>query len=108
MDRRHGPAWLRRQGQKLIANKAEADTVRSIFQRYLELKSFSRLVADLDQRGIVTKRRNTKIAKYQGGIPFTYGPLAYLLNNRIYLGEIHHGGKWFKGEHEAILDRGNF
>ena len=55
--------------------------------------------------GIVTKRRDTKVAKYQGGIPFTYGPLAYFLKNRIYLGETHHGGKWFKGEHEAILDR---
>ena len=53
-------------------------------------------------------RRNTKIAKYQGGIPFTYGPLAYFLKNRIYLGEMHYGGKWFKGEHEAILDRGTF
>jgi site-specific DNA recombinase len=94
--------------KKLIVNKAEADTVRSIFQCYLELKSFSRLVADLDQRCIVTKRRNTKFTKYQGGIPFTYGPLAYFLKNRIYLGEIHHGGKWFKGEHEAILDRQTF
>jgi DNA invertase Pin-like site-specific DNA recombinase len=94
--------------KKLIVNKAEAETVRTIFQRYLELKSFSRLVADLDKRGTVTKRRNTKVAKYQGGIPFTYGPLAYLLKNRIYLGEMHYAGGWFKGEHEAILDRGNF
>jgi DNA invertase Pin-like site-specific DNA recombinase len=69
--------------KKLVVNKAEAETVRTIFRRYLELKSFSRLVADLDQRGIVTKRRNTKVAKYQGGIPFTYGPLAYFLKNRI-------------------------
>jgi hypothetical protein len=94
--------------KKLIVNKAEAETVRTIFQRYLELKSFSRLVADLDKRGIVTKRRNSKVAKYQGGTPFTYGPLAYFLKNRIYIGEMHHGGKWFEGEHEAILDRGIF
>jgi site-specific DNA recombinase len=52
--------------------------------------------------------RNTKVAKYRGGIPFTYGPLAYFLKNRIYIGEIHHGGRWFKGEHEAILDRSTF
>ena len=90
--------------KKLVVNTAEAKTVRTIFRRYLELKSFSRLVADLDQRGIVTKRRNTKVAKYQGGIPFTYGPLAYVLKNRIYLGDMHHGGKWFKGDHEAIVD----
>jgi site-specific DNA recombinase len=94
--------------KKLRINKNEAQTVRSIFQLYLQLKSFSKLVAELDQSGIVTKRRDTKVAKYQGGIPFTYGPLAYFLKNRIYLGEIHHGGKWFKGEHEAILDRHTF
>jgi site-specific DNA recombinase len=56
----------------------------------------------------VTKRRNTKVQKYQGGIPFTYGPLAYFLKNRIYLGEMQHGGKWFKGEHAAIVDRTTF
>ena len=94
--------------KKLVVNTAEAETVRTVFRRYLELKSFSRLVADLDQRGIVTKRRNTKVAKYQGGIPFTYGPLAYVLKNRIYLGEMHHGGKWFTGEHEAIVDSHTF
>ena len=94
--------------KKLVVNKAEAETVRTIFQLYLDLKSFGKLVAELDRRRIVTKRRNTKVAKYNGGIPFTYGPLAYFLKNRIYLGEMHHGGKWFKGEHEAILERETF
>jgi site-specific DNA recombinase len=94
--------------KKLVINKSEAETVRTIFRLYLELGSFSRLVAEVDRRKIVTKRRNTKVAKYQGGIPFTYGPLAYFFKNRIYIGETHHGGKWFKGEHEAILDRTTF
>ncbi|WP_213736233.1 recombinase family protein [Bradyrhizobium sp. dw_411] len=94
--------------KKLVTNKAEAETVRTIFKRYLDLKSFSKLVADLDRRGIVTKRRHTKVVKYNGGIPFTYGPLAYFLKNRIYLGEMHHGGKWFKGEQEAIVDHATF
>jgi site-specific DNA recombinase len=94
--------------KKLVINKAEAETVRTIFRLYLELRSFGKLVAELDRRKFVTKRRATKVAKYQGGIPFTYGPLAYFLKNRIYLGEMHHGGKWFKGEHQAILDRQTF
>ncbi len=91
--------------KKLVIKKNEAETVRTIFRLYLELKSFGKLVAELDRRKIVTKRRDTKVTKYQGGIPFTYGPLAYLLNNRIYIGETHQAGKWFKGEHQAILDR---
>jgi len=96
------------QDKKLVVNKAEAETVRTIFKRYLELKSFSKLVAGLDRDGILTKRRNTKVSKYNGGIPFTYGPLAYFLKNRIYLGETGHGDKWFEGEHEAIIDRATF
>lgn len=94
--------------KKLAINKTEAQTVRTIFQLYLEVKSFGRLVGELDRRRIVTKRRNVKVAKYLGGIPFTYGPLAHLLKNRIYIGEIHHGGKWFKGEHDGIVDQDTF
>jgi DNA invertase Pin-like site-specific DNA recombinase len=94
--------------KKLVINRAEAETVRIIFRRYLELQSFSKLVADLDRRGIVTKQRSTKVAKYNGAIPFTYGPLAYFLKNRVYLGQVQHGGKWFEGEHEAIVDRATF
>jgi site-specific DNA recombinase len=102
------PLGYEARDKKLAINKTEADTVRMIFCRYLELQSFSKLVADLDRRGIVTKLRNSKVAKYSGAIPFTYGPLAYFLKNRIYLGEVHHGGKWFEGEHEAIVDRATF
>ena len=94
--------------KKLVIDKSEAETVRTIFRLYLELGSFSKLVAELDRRKIVTKRRNVKVAKYWGGIPFTYGPLAYFLKNRIYIGETHHAGKWLKGEHDAILDRSTF
>src|SRR4029077_16910268 len=36
--------------KKLVINKVEAHTVRTIFQLYLEVKSFGRLVAELDQR----------------------------------------------------------
>jgi len=82
--------------------------VRYVFQRYLELQSFGKLVEDLDRRGILTKRRDTKVRKYNGGIPFTYGPLAYFLKNRIYVGETGHKDKWFQGEHAAIVDRKTF
>jgi site-specific DNA recombinase len=94
--------------KKLVVNKQEAETVRYIFRRYLELRSFAKLAEDLDRKGIVTKRRSTTVSKYQGGIPFTYGPLAHFLKNRLYTGDIGHNGKWFKGEHAAIIDRKTF
>ena len=92
------------ENKKLVPHPQERKTVEYIFKRYLELKGAVKLIADLDAKGIVTKRRKAKQKKYQGGIPFTYGPLAYLLRNRIYLGEMSHHGKWYPGEHEGILD----
>ncbi|MCS3481930.1 DNA invertase Pin-like site-specific DNA recombinase [Bradyrhizobium elkanii] len=86
------PLGYEAKNRKLVIDKAEAETVRTIFRLYLELRSFGKLVAELDRRKIVTKRRDTKVPKYRGGIPFTYGPLSHLLRNRIYLGQIHHGG----------------
>jgi site-specific DNA recombinase len=94
--------------KKLVINKAEAETVRYIFKRYLELQSFGKLVEDLDNKGVVTKRRNTKVRKFNGGIPFTYGPLAHFLKNRLYVGETGHKEKWFPGEHAAIINKKTF
>jgi site-specific DNA recombinase len=102
------PLGYEARDKKLVINPTEAETVRIIFRRYIELQSFGRLVTDLDKRGIVTKRRNTKVKKFNGGIPFTYGPLAHFLKNRIYVGETGHGGKWYPGEHKAIIDRKTF
>ena len=94
--------------KKLVINKIEAETVRYIFKRYLKLQSFGKLVEDLDKMGVVTKRRDTKVKKFNGGIPFTYGPLAHFLKNRVYVGETGHKDKWFPGEHAAIIERETF
>jgi site-specific DNA recombinase len=102
------PLGYETRNKKLVVNKAEAETVRYIFKRYLELQSFGKLVEDLDARGIVTKRRDIKVKKFNGGIPFTYGPLAYFLKNRVYIGETGHKDKWFPGEHAGIVDRKTF
>jgi hypothetical protein len=58
--------------------------------------------------GVVTKRRDTKVKKFSGVIPFTYGPLAHFLKNRVYVGETGHKDKWFPGEHAAIIERETF
>jgi DNA invertase Pin-like site-specific DNA recombinase len=94
--------------KKLVINDIEAETVRYVFKRYLELQSFGKLVQDLDKMSIVTKRRDTKVKKFNGGIPFTYGPFAHFLKNRVYVGETGHKDKWFHGEHSAIIDRKTF
>jgi site-specific DNA recombinase len=102
------PLGYRAVNKKLVIDKTEAESVRTIFKRYLELKSLSRLMADLEVRGIVTKRRQTKVAKYNGGISFTYGPLANFLKNRIYVGETRYKDSWSPGEHQPIVARETF
>src|SRR5206468_3918796 len=56
------PLGYNAKDKKLVINKVEAETVRNIFRLYLELGSFSKLVAELDRRKIVTKRRNVKFS----------------------------------------------
>src|SRR5579863_1539336 len=94
--------------RKITINEAEAERVRSIFRSYLKLRSLNLLMADLRKRGIVTRIRTLKGGKTVGGIPFTRGPLAHLLRNRFYVGEVVFKGQILKGEQPAILDRDLF
>ena len=87
----------------LRVNEEEATAVRSIFERYLELKSVHALVSDLAERGIVSKRRVGRRGRTSGGLPFSRGALFHLLRNPIYRGQIVHKGEVFEGRHEAIV-----
>ena len=49
--------------------------------------------------------RSLKTGGTVGGIPFTRGPLAHLLRNRFYIGEVVFKGEVLPGEQPAILDR---
>ena len=94
--------------RKIVVVEEEAERVRTIFRSYLKLGSLDRLMADLRKRGIVTKIRSLKTGRTVGGIPFTRGPLAHLLRNRFYIGEVVYKGEVFPGEQPAILDRDLF
>ena len=102
------PLGYRSENKKLVVDQAAAETVRYIFRRYLDLGRIQLLADDLRDRGIRTKRPIGTKGTADGSLQFTYGPLAHLLNNRIYLGEIGHKGEWFPGEHAPIVDRETF
>jgi hypothetical protein len=69
------------------------------------LGSLNLLMADLRKRGFVTKVRTLKTGESVGGIPFTRGPLAHLLRNRFYIGEVAFKDEILNGEQVAIVDR---
>ena len=94
--------------RKISINEAEANWVRAIFRAYLELGSLNLLMTDLRKRGIVTKVRTLRTGETVGGIPFTRGPLAHLLRNRFYIGEVAFKGEVLAGEQPAIVTRALF
>ena len=94
--------------KKLVVVPAEAEAVRSIFARYLELGSVRALAEDLDRRGIRSKSRQLPNGRTIGGCRFGVGALAYLLKNRFYLGEVVYRGEVHRGDHAPILDRALF
>lgn len=94
--------------KKLTVVPEEAETVRLIFQRYLELGSVGRLAEDLDRKGIRTRLQTLSSGKTRGNIRFGVGALAHLLRNRFYIGEIIYQGETYAGEQEPILDKGLF
>src|SRR4029079_6182778 len=91
--------------RKITVNKAGAETGRTIFRSYLKLGSLNLLMADLRKRSIVTKKRLLKSGKTAGGIAFTRGPLAHLLRNRFYIGEVVFKGETLPGQQPPIIDR---
>jgi site-specific DNA recombinase len=91
-------------GQRVLrVNEPEADLVRRIFDRYMELRSVHLLERDLAARGVLTKQTRRKDGTSRGGVPFSRGALFHLLRNRLYLGEIPHKGQSHPGQHAAII-----
>jgi site-specific DNA recombinase len=102
------PLGYRVVDRKLVIDEGEAETVRFIFGRYLQLGSLGSLIDDLRRKGIVSRVRTLATGRVVGGVLFTRGPLAYLLKNRMYLGEINHGPNSYPGEHPAIIAQDSF
>ena len=91
--------------RKLFIDRAEAKRVRWLFGRYLALGCVRKLKADLDRRGFRSKVRKSGNGRVSGGAVYSRGALYRILQNPIYLGEIHHKGQAHKGEHRAIVSR---
>jgi len=82
--------------RKLTIHEPDAERVRYIFRRFVQLKSATRLAREL----VAADERN----RY--GHLLDKGVLYRLLNNRVYIGEAVHKGTSYPGEHDAIIDRG--
>ena len=84
--------------KKLVIDEEEAEQVRSSSGGTLYSAASTRSPRDFAREGIRTKVSRMRDGTLRGGIPFTKGPLAYLLRNRVYLGEVIHKGRHYPGE----------
>jgi site-specific DNA recombinase len=89
--------------RKLVVNPGEADTVRLLFERYLELGCVRLLCDDAKVRGLASKLRRSPAGQIRGGKPMGRSALYQILNNRTYAGQLPHKGSWYPGEHPAIV-----
>src|SRR5438874_4504114 len=90
---------------KIAVVEEEAERVRLIYARYLELSGVNALVHDLRVKDIRTKKRLLATGAIRGGVLFERGSLFYLLRNRFYIGEIKYKSEILPGEQPAIMDR---
>src|SRR5256884_1452476 len=74
--------------KKIVLVPAEAEAARTMLERYLGLGSITTLGDDLDHRRIRSKPRKLSNGRRIGGGPFGVGALAYLLQNRFYIGDL--------------------
>jgi site-specific DNA recombinase len=91
--------------RKLVVNPAEAELVRLIFRRFLDLGSALLLIRELNAQGYRTKSWTTQAGTFREGRPFEKGTLYKILRNPVYIGLATHRGQNYPGAHEPIVDR---
>ncbi len=91
--------------KKLIPNEAEAATVRTLFEKYLELQSVNALTEYAAAHNIFAKQWTTAKGIIKGGRPIAKMSMHRLLRDRIYIGQIVNktNNTIAPGEHQAIL-----
>ncbi|MBR3511209.1 MAG: recombinase family protein [Alphaproteobacteria bacterium] len=91
--------------KKLVVNPTEAEQVRHLFEKYLELQSVNDLTEYARQNGIYGKRWKTNKRKIRGGNPIAKMSMHRILRDKVYIGQIENKkeGTFAKGEHEPII-----
>lgn len=87
------PMGYRVDNKHLVVVPEEADVIRKIFQRYVEIQSPKLIAMELNEQGIRTKQGKTwdKAHVYR------------ILENHTYIGEVKYKDAICKGEQEAII-----
>jgi len=84
--------------RKLLVDNKNAQKVKMIFEKYLELKNVPDLIQYLRENNIKTRNN----------VFFKKGGLYHILQNKTYIGLITHKDKSYEGQHQSIIDNAVF
>jgi site-specific DNA recombinase len=102
------PLGYRSVDKKLEVVPEDAALVRKIYSDYLRLGSIGALAASLEQEGLKPRPRLLSSGRTIAAARFMVGPLAHMLKNRFYIGDVVYKTDIHKGEQDPILDRALF
>jgi site-specific DNA recombinase len=91
--------------RQLVINEREAETVRYIFDCYLDFKTIMRLKEHLDMKGIMSKAWTSVSGREHKGQLQGRGALHHLLSNPVYAGYTRHRKEIHEGMHKPIIPR---
>jgi DNA invertase Pin-like site-specific DNA recombinase len=92
-------------GKKLVVEPSEAATVRWMFQRYLEVKSYAAITRELAAMDVCRRDRVSKRGNLVKGRRICVSSVWNMLGNQLYVGDAQGKGASFEGQHEAIVSR---
>ena len=97
------PLGYQADGRTLKIDRAEATTIRRIFDLYLEHGSIRAVKEHADALGLRSRQRLSRAGRPSGGTAFDRGHIHHILSNPIYAGRIRHKGQVYEGQHPAIV-----
>ena len=93
-----------RDGELQIVDE-EAEIVRFIFAKFLDLGTYTAVMAAVREAGMQSSIKSAHNGKVRGGRAMSPGSVYNILRNPIYVGEIRGHDRTWPGRHRPIIDR---
>ena len=91
--------------KELMINQKEAEVVKLIFEKYIELGSYQEVAKYINKSGYRSKVFINRKGEKKGGKKFIDTTISGILKNQIYIGNIKYKEKIYKGKHKPIITR---
>ena len=98
------PLGYQPDGRTLMINEAEAETIRTLYDLYLQLGTLRDVKERSEVLDLRSRRRERAGVRNSGGTHFDRGHLQHILSNPVYAARIRHKKQVYEGQHPAIID----